>query len=218
MPQRLYINRTVSSIPVNVIRRLSRYLTYLDEVGRKKGKWIFSSQIAGAFSLTNVTVRHDISYLDNFSGAPKRGYNVQRLRKAIGAFLGRVKSNKNIVMIGVGNLVKAVTDGRDLLHQCFKVCGVFDTSPNMVGEKFGGYEVQSLEMLPQIIWNNKIAIGVIAVSEKEVQLVTDLCVIAGIRGLLNFTWTKLLVPNHVAVIDAPVFSHLIELSCLIQAE
>jgi len=207
---------TINELPMPVVRRLSRYLTYLQVCDKKNIDWISSDQLADEFSLTSITVRRDISYLSNFSGVPKRGYKTRMLMDVLQKAFGSGQVTR-MVVIGAGSLGYLFSAQEDRVKQQFEICGVFDTNPEAVGKSIGRMTVQSLERFSHTIWDKKVDMGVVAVSEDRVQEVADLLVMAGVRGILNFTPVQILAPENVTVINAPILTSLLELLYLIQA-
>lgn len=206
--------KTESVIPIPVVRRLSRYRTYLQVLKQKNIRWVCSEQIANAFSLTSITVRRDITYLQNFSGIPKRGYKISELIKVLNQTLSNGNKNR-VILVGTATLgYSSITHG-SLKEYGFEICGVFDNNADAVGRRIDGFEVLPTILLSHFVWKEKITIGIIAVHEKEAQNIADLLIIAGIHGLVNFTSTKIVAPDNVQIIDIPLVSNLLELSCLI---
>jgi redox-sensing transcriptional repressor len=72
-------------------------------------------------------------------------------------------------------------------------------------EKFGrlihGCPCHSIENAANVIREQDITVGIIAVPDKEAQYVADVLVDAGVRGILNFARTPLNVPTGVYVED-----------------
>jgi redox-sensing transcriptional repressor len=67
--------------------RLTRYLTFVQDLGARGVEWVSSRDIADGLGLTSSTVRQDISYVD-FSGVSKKGYETAGLDRVLAGMLG----------------------------------------------------------------------------------------------------------------------------------
>ncbi|MBI4720933.1 MAG: redox-sensing transcriptional repressor Rex [Chitinivibrionia bacterium] len=202
-------------IPIPVIRRLSHYLQHVRvqiELGRE---WISSLELAEALEVTSSTVRQDLSWLD-ISGTAKRGYKTVDLEASILQLIGKDRAS-NIVIVGAGNLGRALSQHEEFSRQGFVIIGLFDSSNRVIGKKVGKLVVQSVDDLPQVVQEKNIEIGVISVPAKAAQAVADQLVSAGVQGLLNMSCAHVRAPNGVSVVEARMFSSLSLLSYAIKA-
>lgn len=94
-----------------VIRRLPRYYRYLGELIESGVQRISSKELSARMKVTASQIRQD---LNNFGGFGQQGYgyNVQYLYEEIGKILG-IDRNHNMVIIGAGNLGKAIVNYSD---------------------------------------------------------------------------------------------------------
>ena len=83
-----------------------------------------SIELGEALGLTSSTVRQDLSHID-FSGISKRGYSTAGLHASIAQTLG---ADKEIcmVVVGAGNMGRALVQHNEFGRQGFKNCGIFD--------------------------------------------------------------------------------------------
>jgi redox-sensing transcriptional repressor len=202
-------------MPYPVVRRLARYRAYLSDAKPRRQGWISSKEFAADLGLTSATVRKDISYL-KFRGLTSRGYNVRDLGKVLSATLG-LDRKCNVVIVGAGNLGRALAVHGDLARLGFKTCGVFDTDPRLQHRKVAAFVIQSMAALPTVINNYGVSIGIIAVPASAAQAVADQLVDAGVRGLLNLACVNLTVPERVAVVEARIAGGLAELCCCVRS-
>ena len=73
----------------------------------------------------------------------------------------------------------------------------FDINPEKINRVFDGVPCYHINQIPDIIKQNNIAIGIITVPAEEAPIVAESLVIAGIKGILNYTPKPLNVPAHV---------------------
>ncbi len=203
-------------IPVPVIRRLTKYLSHLQRIEQTDKEWVSSQELAKALSLTDSTVRQDLSHLE-FSGRAKRGYEVDGLKKTLTTVLG-LDTDSNAVIIGAGNMGRALALHEEFPRQGFRICGVFDLDDKLFGKKLGHLVVQSMDTLPDVVRKEGVSIGIIAVPPPAAQEVAGELVAAGVRGLLNLACAHVAVPDDVAIVDGRLVESLQELSCAIRMQ
>jgi redox-sensing transcriptional repressor len=201
---------TSLKIPVSVVRRLPRYLTQAQHLRQEGVEWVSSLSLAETLGLTSSTVRQDLSHID-FQGVSKRGYSTAGLEAALARTLG-VDRDITCVLVGAGNLGRALALHDEFGRQGFKIVGVFDSAPAVVGKKVGRFTVQGMTDLAVVVREQKVEIGIISVPHEAAQPVADQLIAVGVRGLLNLTTAHLLVPVEASVVDARVLASLRELA------
>ena len=115
-----------------VIRRLPRYYRYLGELIESGVQRISSKDLSTKMKVTASQIRQD---LNNFGGFGQQGYgyNVKYLYDEIGKILG-INRKHYMIIIGAGNLGKAIINYADFEKRGFVVCGVFDSNPELEGQ------------------------------------------------------------------------------------
>jgi redox-sensing transcriptional repressor len=199
-----------AAIPGPVVRRWPRYLTHLQWLRRSGVEWVSSSQLGEALGLTSSTVRQDLSHLD-FHGVSKRGYSTAGLEATLAAAFG-ADQEIACVVVGAGNLGRALAQHEEFYRQGFKICGVFDNNPAATGKRVGKLVVQEMSELSGVVCGQDVDIGIVAVPYAAAQQVADQLIMAGVRGLLNLTVAHLVAPKKVAVVDARFLASLRELA------
>ncbi|MDD4872521.1 MAG: redox-sensing transcriptional repressor Rex [Kiritimatiellae bacterium] len=199
-----------TDMPQSVISRLTRYLAHIQTLCLEGIKWISSREIADNLGLTSSTVRQDLSYLD-FSGVSKRGYETSGLEKVLTDVLGADVKWK-MVMVGAGNLGKALALHEEFSRRGFNIVAIFDADKAKIGKKVGNLEIMGPREIPAVVAEKKVDIGVIAVPASAAQGVADMLIMSGVKGLLNLALTHIVAPRSVPVIDSRVVASLLELS------
>ena len=123
-----------------VIRRLPRYYRYLDDLHLKGSVRISSSVLGEKMGITASQIRQDLSCFGEF-GQQGYGYNVDELRGEIGRILG-VDQSHRIIVVGVGNLGRALIQNFRFNDTGFLLEAAFDVSPALVGTDIAGVPVQ----------------------------------------------------------------------------
>lgn len=197
-------------IPDAVVQRLPQYLAFVRDWGTASGKYVRSEDIASALGLTSSTVRQDFTHL-NFSGGMKRGYDIEEMERGLTCILN-IGNEKRVVIAGAGNLGRALALHGNLDAYGFHVRGIVDINPKVIGESIGNFVVQNIKYAANIIRDEGIDIGVIAVPARSAQNVADRLILGGVRGLLNLAFTRVVAPKQVRVIDVRIISGLLLLS------
>jgi redox-sensing transcriptional repressor len=197
-------------IPPSVVKRMTKYLAYVQGLCEDNVAWVSSSELADTLGMTSSTVRQDLSHLD-FSGTSKRGYETAGLAQVLVKALG-VDEEWRMAVAGAGNLGRALVLHRDFERRGFRICAIFDNDKRKIGTRVGALTVQGMRELPTVVQEQNIQLGVIAVPPAAAQSVADIMIASRMRGLLNLALTHIIAPRQVAVIDARIAASLLELS------
>src|SRR3954465_5644262 len=184
-------------IPNPAVRRLSLYLRQLEAFQRKERRTISSKQLGESLGLTGAQVRKGLAYFGQF-GHPGIGYRVEDLIAQVRKILGTDKT-WNVLLVGAGNLGRALMAYKGFEKKGFRLSAVFDADPGKVGKKHGPFPIQPLTELSATIGPKNIRLAIIAVPADHAQDVADQLVNAGVRGILNFAPVSISVPNEVAL-------------------
>ena len=187
----------MKKISDSTIRRLSRYYRSLENLIARNMETVSSDQLAEMDGITSAQVRKDLSFFGTF-GKRGLGYNTKRLQQQIGEILGLDKS-WNVAVVGAGNIGRALVKYEEFIKQGFNICLIMDADPEKIGTKVGNLVVGDSKKLPALIKQNKIDVGIIAVSASAAQAVADSLIDAGIRAILNFAPISIKAPDNVQV-------------------
>ena len=197
-------------IPNPAVRRLSLYLRQLEAFQRKDRRTISSKQLGESLGLTDAQVRKDLAYFGQF-GHPGIGYRVEDLIAQVRKILGTDKT-WNVLLIGAGNLGRALLAYRGFEKKGFRLAAVFDADPSKVGKKHGPFTIQSLDELESTVQKQSIRLAIVAVPADSAQDVADRLVEAGIKGIFNFAPISISVPPDVALSAVDLAVQLEQLS------
>ena len=193
-----------NKISNNVIRRLPRYLRKLDELSAKGQERISSSELGSQLGLTSSQIRQDLSCFGGF-GQQGYGYNVVSLREAIAGILG-IDKGHNAILIGVGNMGKALLCNFGFDSWGFKLCCAFDTNPERVGEDYNGVKVLNMDQLENYLDENRVDVAVLTVPKGAAAEVTKRLAACNIPAIWNFTNVEIEAPGSNTVIEHMHFS------------
>jgi redox-sensing transcriptional repressor len=184
-------------LSLGVAARLSRYLQVLIQA-RKMGKETISSQELAEYTHINSTqIRRDLSGFGKF-GKRGVGYRVESLVQEIRKIL-RTSGQHNIALFGAGHLGQAIASSDIFGDHGFQVVAIFDIDPDQVGRELGGIPVKALDDLEQVVADEDVVVGVLAVPASSAQEVADRLVEAGVKIIFNYSEQLLDVPPEVTV-------------------
>jgi redox-sensing transcriptional repressor len=188
MPERLSLG---------VAARLSRYLQVLTQA-KKMGKETISSQELSDYTHVNSTqIRRDLSGFGKF-GKRGVGYNVDSLVSQIRKIL-RTAGQHNIALFGAGHLGRAIASSDIFADHGFRVVAIFDADPRKVGHTVGNQAVRHVRDLKQVVEDEDIVVGVLAVPNAAAQPLADDLVDAGVKIIFNYSEALVQVPPEVTV-------------------
>ena len=172
-----------------VIRRLPRYYRYLDDLHLKGSVRISSSTLGEKMGITASQIRQDLSCFGEF-GQQGYGYNVEELRSEIGHILG-VDEQHRIIVVGVGNLGRALIQNFHCHDAGFLLEAAFDVSPDLAGREIAGVPVLNTTELERFIPEHRPDVAVLTVPQAAAQQMADRLIGLGVRGFWNFTNVEL---------------------------
>jgi redox-sensing transcriptional repressor len=185
-----------SDIPDIIIARLPRYLRVLNLL-RESKKTTNSTELGEMLGYSAAQIRKDFSQFGEF-GKQGTGYNIDFLIVKLQEIL-QVNRTWDVVLIGIGNLGKAVLNYRGFEKQGFFIRGAFDDDPAVKGQIIGNRPIQDLSNLESFIKEFDIRIAMIATPASEAQAVADLLVSYGIKAILTYASTILNLPADIHV-------------------
>ncbi|HZC14505.1 MAG TPA: redox-sensing transcriptional repressor Rex [Thermoleophilaceae bacterium] len=187
-------------LSLGVAARLSRYLQVLTQA-RKMGRETISSQELADYTHINSTqIRRDLSGFGKF-GKRGVGYNVDALLTQIRRIL-RTSGQHNIALFGAGHLGRAIAGSGIFAEHGFRVVAVIDPDPEKVGQAIGSngeLTVRPYARIGEVVEQEGVVVGVLAVPSPAAQRVADDLVEAGVRIIFNYSDALLAVPPGVTV-------------------
>ncbi len=172
-------------ISISVIKRLPRYYRFLQSLKENGIVRISSKELAARMGLTASQIRHDFNCFGGF-GQQGYGYNVPELYSKIGEILCVNKEIKTI-LIGAGNLGKAVTNKIFGKNSGFRLIGIFDKNEALCGNMIKGIPVRHINYIENFCIDNEPLCAVTCIPSNDMSEITDLLVKVGIRSFWNFS-------------------------------
>jgi len=177
------------------VKRMPSYLQLLRVLQAEGREHVSGTVLAGVHNLEPVIVRKDLA-MTGAVGTPRIGFHITELITAIERFLGWDNQTK-AVLVGVGSLGTALLGYQGFQNFGFRMVGAFDRDPKIIGKWVHGRKVQAMDQLIPFVRRGGILLGVLTVPATAAQETADLMVRAGLKGVWNFTSTKLQLPDTV---------------------
>ena len=177
-----------SSVSSAVIKRLPRYHRYLGDLLREGTLRISSAELSRLMNVTASQIRQDLNCFGGF-GQQGYGYNVKYLYGKISELLG-VNEGYSAVIVGAGNLGKALAATHLFERRGVDRLAMFDINPEVVGTEICGIKVYHLDELADYCKNEGITIGVLTVPRTAAFRVANTLVKSGVKGIWNFASTE----------------------------
>ncbi len=168
-----------------VIKRLPRYFRYLRELIREGKLRISSSELSERMHVTASQIRQDLNCFGGF-GQQGYGYNVNYLYTKISELLG-VGEGYSAIIVGAGNLGRALARNPMFEKRGVDVVGIFDVDPEIVGRQVGALTVSHMDTLGEFFAENNVDIAVLTLPKAMTSEVMKRLAALGVRGIWNFT-------------------------------
>jgi redox-sensing transcriptional repressor len=134
--------------------------------------------------------------LIGYSSMKKKGYDAKELVDVIGKLMDH-KNGLNVAVIGMGNLGRAVTTYFIGKRPKLNIVATFDVDSNKTGRVISGINCYHIKDLKDMIKSSNISIAIITAPPDTAASLAETLVMAGIKGILNFTTTPINVPESV---------------------
>lgn len=193
-------------VPRPTAQRLSLYLREAERLAAADRQTVSSRQLGAATGAGDAQVRRDLGLIGHV-GQPGIGYRVEALAAAIREAMG-VHRRWRAVLVGTGNIGRALAAYGRFREEGFEIVALFDASPAVVGRRIAGLAVLPMDELGDAVLRSQAEIGIIAVPPEAAQPVADALVKAGVRGILNFAPRRLRVGDAVPTVDVDFRSAL----------
>lgn len=169
----------------SVIKRLPRYYRFLGELLHKDVTRISSRELAQLMQLTASQIRQDLNCFGGF-GQQGYGYNVAALHKEIGNILGLGNATP-IILVGAGNLGRTLARHMNFEYDGFRLVGIFDNNPDLIGQSVRGLPVRSMDDLAAFCAEKSPRAAVLCIPRESAGKTVDLLIANGVNCFWNFT-------------------------------
>lgn len=193
-----------------VIARLPRYYRYLRVLIEKGVERISSGELSRIMKVTSSQIRQDLSQFGGF-GQQGYGYNVKYLYQEIGKILG-VDKAPDLIVIGAGNLGRALVRYKGFSLHGFKFRSMFDIDDSLCGKTISGIRVRHMNELVSFVMKTRVDIAILTIPSEAVHEISKTLYNLGVRCFWNFSHTDLELPEDAIVKNVHLLDSLLELS------
>ncbi|MGB4984786.1 MAG: redox-sensing transcriptional repressor Rex [Erysipelotrichaceae bacterium] len=190
-------------VPKSTLHRYPIYLKALRKLQNSGQNRILSSELANLVDIKPTTIRRDFSFLGSL-GKQGYGYDIEALIEIFSFHLG-LNFEEKIILVGVGNLGKAILNYNRWDHVVGEIVCGFDIKPT----NDLGIPVYNILDLPEKKPEG-CRIAIITASD-NIQETVDMLVENGILGIVDFTHEHINVPKGVLIKYVDVVSAIQEL-------
>lgn len=187
-------------IPQPAIRRLSLYLRQFEIIQATDRQTVSSKQLGAALGISDAQIRKDLAYFGQF-GHPGIGYRVPEMIARLRRILGTDRKS-NVMLIGAGNLGRALLSYKGFANKGFEIVAVFDNNRSLIGQAVGPKNsppIRHVSEMTETVRARSIRLAILAVPGPNAQTAADQIVESGVRAILSFAPCTLRVPTTVAV-------------------
>ncbi len=191
-------NPDTPAVSPAVVKRLPRYYRYLRELITQGRMRISSGELSAMMNVTASQIRQDLNCFGGF-GQQGYGYNVNYLFAKISEILG-VGAGFHAVIIGAGDLGRALVHLSMFEKRGVDILAMFDTGEGMVGECVAGVDVLSLDALEDFCSDGHVDIAVITCPKEQVRDIAARLVDCQVKGIWNYMGVELgYTPQEIVV-------------------
>ena len=175
-----------NKVSLPVIKRLPKYYRYLTNLSADGKDKISSSELAHMMGTTASQVRQDFNCFGGF-GQQGIGYKVDVLRAEIGNLLFGDGEKLPTILVGAGRLGSAVSSFISRDANGYKLLGVFDVNPDLIGKEMCGVPILPLCDLDKFCAEHHPEVAVLCVPRQSAMDLAGELVNQGIKGFWNFS-------------------------------
>lgn len=187
-----------TKIPKATITRLSIYYRQLELLEFDGYRMVSSEKLAWLCQVNPAQVRKDLGYFGEF-GIRGVGYDVIELQAHIKKILA-LNRDWNFGIAGIGNLGAALLHHENFYARGFRCVALFDNDPKKIGQAISPrLKIRDIRELSKAVEELDIKIGVITTPPSSAQSVADLFMDAHVNAILNFSPTRIHVPDRCLV-------------------
>ena len=118
----------------------------------------------------------------------------------------------SMVIVGAGNLGKAIINYADFEKRGFIIEGIFDSDTKLKGKTVRNIPIRMMDELSAFIKDKNIEIVALTIPKEAAKSIADTVVEAGAKAIWNFAHTDLNLPDDVIVENVHLSESLMRLS------
>ena len=187
-------------------RRLPAYYRHVCIMSAEGKQSVTSNELAKRIGNTSAQVRQDF-----FTCGGVENYHPDTLKKWLSEILG-INQKHHMVVIGAGNLGRAIISFKDFNTDGFFIDAVFDNNLMLEGMQICGIPILPASSLEEYLEANKVDVVVIATPANVAEDILDKSVKGGVKGIWNFAPVDLRSNDKITVQNVHLTDSLLTLS------
>lgn len=187
------------TISQSVIRRLPRYYRFLEELQREGVEKISSRELSERMRLTASQIRQDLNCFGGF-GQQGYGYNISELKDKIGAIL-HLDEKRQVILIGAGNLGRAISEHLDFSRFGFEITAIFDREPSIIGKRIMDLNVLGIAGVRDFCREHHVDMAILCIPRDSAEEVVKTLYSCGIRAFWNYSHYDILADYPDAAVE-----------------
>ncbi len=180
-----HINFSKENVSAAVIKRLPRYFRYLRILIREGKTRISSAELSRRMNITASQIRQDLNCFGGF-GQQGYGYNVNYLYARICELLG-VGEGFQAVIIGGGNIGRALANNDMFEKRGVDIVAIFDNDESLVGKKVNEIPILHIDEFERYTATHTVDIAVLTLPKEHALAMAERIAETDIGGIWNFT-------------------------------
>ncbi len=177
--------KDINEISSSVIARLPRYYRFLCDLSKNGAVRISSNELSAKMGLTASQIRQDFNCFGGF-GQQGYGYKIDQLISELASIMG-LDEPKSAILIGAGNMGRAVATQMAFEAMGFSLKAVFDRDPLFRDMKLKDLTIRSSDELESYCAEHKTDMAVLCIPQEETAAVVDKLVMLGVDSFWNFS-------------------------------
>lgn len=187
-------------------RRLPAYYRHVCVMKAEGINNITSGELANRVGNTSAQVRQDF-----FTCGGVDGYNTETLKNWLSNLLG-LNHRHHMVVIGAGNLGRAIISFKEFNEDGFFIDAVFDNSLMLEGMQICGVPIINAALFEDYLEENHVDIVVIAAPASAAADILKKSIRGGVKGVWNFAPVDLRSDDRIEVQNVHLSDSLMTLS------
>ena len=193
-----------SKVSSSVIKRLPRYYRHLGELKAKGKVRISSVELSKKLGFTASQIRQDLNCFGGF-GQQGYGYNIEVLQSEIGQIL-KLDRPKSTILIGMGNLGRAVAMHMNFESKGFHLIGIFDAKESLVGQIVRNQPIRSTNTLDEFCRENLPQVAILCIPKEAAEGISAQLIKLGVKAFWNFSHYDIAMHHPGVVVQNMHFS------------
>ncbi len=187
-------------------RRLPAYYRHVCIMLAEGKTSVTSGELAKRVGNTSAQVRQDF-----FTCGGVENYHPDTLKNWLSGLMG-IKEKHHMVVVGAGNLGRAIISFKEFNDDGFFIDAVFDNNLMFNGMEVCGIPVLNVNALDEYLANNPVDIVIITTPAHVAETILEKAVVGGVKGVWNFAPVDLRSTDKIEVQNVHLSDSLLTLS------